>query len=153
MNTRQRVRPAAAAPAHPGATALDLLADYGREQAAMCIDASGAMLRGFEAMRTIQQQAAQQSAARHEAAARKLRDTSAPADLMAIPFELLQGDLQSANRYWQDLAAAALETQTEIMGCACHLVDAQDALEAVANVSKLESVLVPLPSLLRPPAA
>jgi hypothetical protein len=141
MSTQpRRGRAAAAVPIPVGATPMDLFADFGREQMAMAMDASGAMFRGFESMRAIQQQAAQQAAARHEAAARKMRETAAPAELMAIPFGLLQSDLQSATRYWQDLAAAALETQTEMMGCASHLVDADSALQSVSAVEALEAI-------------
>ena len=131
---------AAAAPARPGATGFDFLADFGREQLAMMMDASCAMFRGFEAMRAVQQETARQSSARHEAAARQLRKTSAPADLMTIPFGLLQDDLQTAARYWQELAAAALEAQTEAMGCAGHLLNTDTALESASAVEALDAI-------------
>ena len=66
--------------------------------------------------------------------------TSAPADLMTIPFGLLQDDLQSATRYWQELAAAALETQTEMMGCAGHLLNTDTALETASAVEALDAI-------------
>ena len=60
MSSKPRLRGApAAAPARPGASGFDFLADFGREQLAMMMDASCAMFRGFEAMRAVQQQAAQ----------------------------------------------------------------------------------------------
>jgi hypothetical protein len=133
-------RRAVAAPARGGVSGFDFLADFGREQLALVMDASCAMFRGFEAMRTIQQQAAHQASARHEAAAHKLRAPCAPADLMAIPFGLLQDDLQNATRYWQELAATALETQTEMMGCTSHLFNADTALEAASAVEALDAI-------------
>jgi hypothetical protein len=135
-----RVRQPVAAAAQGKVSGFDFVADFGREQLAMMMDASAAMFRGFEAMRGIQQQAAQQASARHETAADRMRATGAPNDLMTIPFGLLQEDLQSATRYWQELAAAALETQTEIMGCAGHLMNTDAALETASAVEALQAL-------------
>jgi hypothetical protein len=112
------------------------MSDFGREQLAVFTDASGAVFRGIDAMRGVQQQAAQEAAARYEDAARRLRESAAPADLVAIPFSLLQEDLQGAMRYWQELAGTVLETQTEIMGCAWHLLDSETALESASVVEE-----------------
>lgn len=141
MNSKARVarRPVAAV-GQGKVSGFDFLADFGREQLAMMMDASAAMFRGFEAMRDIQQQAAQQASARHKTAASRMHATYAPNDLMTIPFGLLQEDLQSATRYWQELAAAALETQTEIMGCASHLMNADAVLESASAIEALEAV-------------
>ena len=119
----------------------------------MMMDASSAMFRGFEAMRGIQQEAAQQTSARHKTAANRLREATTPADLMTIPFGLLQDDLQSAARYWQDLAAAALETQTEIMGYTGHLINTDAALETVSAVEALDAIPGVSQLLPRRPAA
>jgi hypothetical protein len=135
-----RGRRATAAPPAVGATAFDAFGDCGREQMAVAVDASCAMFRGLEAVRAIQQRTAQQAAARHEAAARRLRETAATGDLMSVPLGLLQEDLQSATRYWQELAAAAFETQTEVMGCTLHLFDADAALQSVSAVEALEAI-------------
>lgn len=129
--TRRRRR---SAPARAGARGLEFMSDFGREQLAMFTEVSSALFRGFETMRSVQQEAAQATAARYEDAARRLRESSGPADLMTIPLGLLQEDLQGAIRYWQELAGTALETQTEIMGCAWHLVNSETALESVSAV-------------------
>jgi hypothetical protein len=118
---------------------VDLVADFGREQLALAMDASGALLRNVQAIRTIQQQAAHEASMRHRSAARDLRARCDAVDLFAVPVALLQGELAAATRYWQDLAAAALEAQTEIVGSACaHLFDAQTVLESAAAVDSLE---------------
>lgn len=160
MSTRRRrVRPAAAVTTAAPAGPVEPLADIGREQVAMAMDASCAMFRGFEAMRAIQQQAAQQAAARHADAARKLRESATGAEWLAVPVELWQADLQSAGRYWQDLAGTVLETQTEMLECAWHLFDAEGALQGVSAVEALERVpvlgaLVPAAlALCQPPRA
>lgn len=132
--------PAAAALTPAPVRATEPLAECGREQVAMVMDASCALLRGFEAVRAIQQQAAQQAAGRHAQAAGRLRSATGAAELMAIPFELWQADLQGAARSWQELADAALETQAEVMECAWHLFDAESALQDMSAMEALESI-------------
>lgn len=141
MSTRQRgaVRAAPDAPRGKG-TGFDFLADLGREQLAAVMDASSAMFRGFEAIRAIQQQAAQDASSRHQAAAAQLRQPSNPAGLMAVPFELLQADLQCAARYWQDVAAAVLETQTEVMECAGDLVNTDSVLQSASALEAFDAI-------------
>lgn len=137
--TATAARHAGARSAAPVASApLDFFTDLGRQQMAVAAEASCALLRGFEAMRRIQQQAAQAARARHEAAAGKLHGACTASDLMAMQASLLQTDWQSANRYWQDLVGAALEMQVEMMGCASHLVDSDAALEAASAVEALD---------------
>ncbi len=143
---RPAVREAAPVPFAP----LGMLADLGRQQMCVAAEASGAMLRGFETMRRIQQEAAHEASTRHEALAGKLRDARAPADLLAMQAELLQADWQSANRYWQDLAGTAIEMQAEMMGCASHLLDSETALESASAVEAFGAwpgmkALLPLP--------
>ncbi|HWI81114.1 phasin family protein [Ramlibacter sp.] len=130
---------AARSPSRIGAA--DLPADLGREQVALALEASSALWRGFETMRAVQQRAVHESSQRHQAAARQLGRTANASELMIIPFTLLQQDLQGASRCWQDLAAAALETQTEMIECAlAHAVEADQAIEAVAAVAHLQAV-------------
>jgi len=119
---------------------LDFFTDFSRQQMAVATEASCALLRGFEAMRRIQQEAAHAARARHEAAAGKLHGACTASDLLAMQASLLQADWQSANRYWQDLAGAALEMQVEMMGCASHLVDSESALEAVSAMEALDTL-------------
>jgi len=141
MSSKARVARRPVADAGQGkVSGFDFLADFGREQLAVMMEASAAMFRGFEAMRGIQQQAAQQASARHESAANRMRATCGPHDLMTIPFGLLQENLQSATRYWQEFAAAALETQTEIMGCAGHLINTDAMLETASAVEAFEAI-------------
>jgi hypothetical protein len=143
MNARAiktaQTAPASAASAN-AATPWNFFADFSRQQMSVAADASCAMLRGFEAIRKIQQQAAHTAAQRHEALAQRLHAGCAPADLMAIQSELLAGDFKSATQYWQDLAATAMEMQTEIMGCTSHLVDSEAAIEAVSAMGHLEGL-------------
>ena len=108
-----------------GTTPASFLADLGRQQLAVATDAACALLRGSEAMRAIQHQAAHEASLRHQAAAQKLHGNCAPADLLAIQSDLLSFDLQGATQYWQQITAAALQSQVEMMASATHLLDSE----------------------------
>jgi hypothetical protein len=138
MNRKAPIKPQAAAQAALAPWAA--WSDLGRQQFAMAADGASAMFRGFEAMRKVQEQAAHEAAQRHARAADRLRSPCQPTDLMAIQSDLLGFDVQGASRYWRDLAAAAMEMQTELAGCAGRLVDSSAVLEAA---SALDAVDVP----------
>jgi phasin protein len=116
----------------------NFLTDLGRQQLSVAADASCAMLRGFEAMRRIQQQTAHDASARHEAVAQRLHGACQPADLITIQAGLLRDDLESASQYWQQLTATVLEMQTEMMGCTTHLLDSETALETVSALEAFD---------------
>lgn len=103
----------------------NFLTDLGRQQLAVATETACAMFRGNEAMRKIQQQAAHHASVRHQTAAQKLRGACEPADLLAIESELLRFDLQDAAHYWQQLTAAALQAQIEMMTSASHIFDSE----------------------------
>lgn len=108
-----------------GTTPASFLADLGRQQLAVATDAACAVLRGSEAIRAIQHQAAHEASLRHQAAAQKLHGNCEPADLLAIQSDLLSYDLQGATQYWQQITAAALQSQVEMMASATHLLDSE----------------------------
>lgn len=116
----KKTMPPPAAGAQPS---LNLMADLGRQQMAVATEAACAMFRGFEAMRKVQEQAAHDAAQRHALAAHKLQQPCDAAELLAIQSELMSFDVDGATRYWQQLSAAALEMQTEVMGCCTKLAD------------------------------
>jgi hypothetical protein len=118
--------------------ALNTAADFSRQQAVVAAESASALFRGFEAMRKIQEETAHEASQRHAEAAQKLSGNCQPADLMAVQSELLRFDFDAAGRYWQQLAAAALEMQTEIMGCASHLIDSETVLEGSSAVDAMQ---------------
>lgn len=140
MTATARKRLAAGKAAPTPFTPLGILADLGRQQMCVAAEASSAMLRGFETMRRIQQEAAHDASVRHQAVAAKLHGACAPVDAMAMQAGLLQADWQSANRCWQDLAGTAIEMQVEMMGCASHLLDSETALESVSAVEAFDAL-------------
>jgi hypothetical protein len=113
MSTR---KPHAAANGHSAIPDVATLHDLPRRQLAACNHAACAMFRGFEAIRRIQQGAAHEALAHHTAIARKLNGPCEPADLLALQADLLRFDVRRAAMYWQQLGAAVLEMQRELIG-------------------------------------
>lgn len=137
MNARKS--PAAAKTA-PNALSLDpwaLAADLGRQQMLVTTESAGAMARGFEAMRKVQEQAGQRAMARHAAALGKLQQAKDPMQFLAAQSEMFGLGAQEAAVYWQELAGAALEMQTEMLGCCTHLVDSESMLHASAAMNEV----------------
>lgn len=147
MNTRQqKIQATGTAALQP----WNMFGDFGRRQMAVATEGAGVLFRGFEAMRKIQEQTAHQAGARHEAAAEKLKAGSSPNDVLAIQSDLLRFDVEAATRYWQQLGAAAMEMQTEMLGCATHMADTESLLEAASTLDHLESTIPGLESLFTP---
>ena len=124
-----------AAAAKPAATETnrmpwDWAGPLNRQQMAAASEGASALFRGFEAMRRIQEQAAQAAAERHTVAAGRLRESATPTDLAVLQAEVLREDLASVARYWQDLADATLEMNAEIFNCATQMVDSEDLVAA-----------------------
>jgi hypothetical protein len=148
----RRAPPAAKAP--PAGSASDPISDFGREQAAIAMETSGAVWRGFEAARAIQQRTAQEASARHRTAAHDLRAAATPTELFSIPVALWQADLDAVSRSWQALVGAAFEAQVEILGCACsHLFDSGSAIEAASLVDAVDKLPAAAMWLWRPQGA
>ena len=106
-------------------TPWSFLADISRQQLAVATESTSAMYRGIENFRRIQQETAHQASVRHGDAAEKLFGSCEPSDLLPIQAELLRGDLQSAGQYWQQLMAAAMETQREMVASMGRMLDSE----------------------------
>lgn len=137
-STHAASRPADVASTTP---ALSAAADLSRQQMVVANESASAMFRGFEAMRKIHEQAAHDATARHAAAAEKMRSPRQAAELLQIQSELIRRDVEGAMGYWQELAAAALEMQNEMMGCASHLVDSDTLLESAHALAFMRAPL------------
>ncbi len=124
---KPRTAPAAAATDNGWSTAGDLP----RQQLSAATETACAMFRGFEAMRRIQEQAAHEALEHYARATALIRQTDDPKRLMEIQAELLRFDLDGSARYWQQLGAAAVDMQREMMGCCAQLGD-NDALQRMS---------------------
>ncbi len=130
--TPRKLKPAAA-PLAGWATP----ADSGRQQLAVASESADAMVRGFEAIRKINDGAMQSALARYTAAARKLATPRQPMELVAIPADLMRSEIEGVTSYWQALSAAAMEMQAELLGCSSHLVDSDALLQTASAVDAL----------------
>lgn len=102
-----------------------------RQQLSAATESACAMFRGFEAMRRIQEQAAHDALEHYARATAQIREANDPNRLMEIQAELLRFDLDGSARYWQQLGAAAVDMQREMLGCCAHLID-NDALQRMS---------------------
>lgn len=137
-NANARGAPAAALPE----AAWNAANELPRQQLSLAAESACAMFRGFETMRRIQEKAAHQALEHYARAAEQIRQADEPGRLMEIQADLLRFDLEGATQYWQQLGAAAVDMQREVMGCYAHLVDngalqrvtaAMDGLSGFAN--------------------
>jgi hypothetical protein len=120
---------------------LNAFTDLGRQQMVVMTEGAAAVFRGFEAIRKIQEDFAHKAFARHSTAAEKLRGNCQPADAVALQSDLVRFDAEGAMQYWQQVTAAALEMQTEVLGCATHLLDSEALLESASVVHALEAAV------------
>jgi hypothetical protein len=110
----------------------DWMGEWSRQQMAVASEGASTVYRGFETLRRIQEQAAHAAAERHAAAAQKLRKPESGIDLAFVQGELLRDDVTAAAKYWQDLASAVIEMNSELMSCASKLVDTEDLMAATS---------------------
>lgn len=126
-------------------TPWNLPSEFSRQQLAVATESASAIYRGSEALRKIQQQTAHEASVRHAQAAQKLLAPCQPADLLSIQSELLRADMQSAGHYWQQLAAATMQAQREMMASMSHLLDRESS---GANIkSAMEAFLAAIPTM------
>ncbi|MGH8831055.1 MAG: phasin family protein [Polaromonas sp.] len=122
----------------------NLLADLGRQQLTVANECASALFRGNEAMGKIQQDAAHQASEHLATAVKKLQGPCQAADLLAIQSELLRVNLQGVGQYWQQLAAAAQQTQIEMMTSASHMLDGDgDADGGVKSALEVFQAAIP----------
>lgn len=121
--TAKTPAPAATTPVINPLDAWAWLGDLGRHQLAVAAQGAAAMFRGFEAMRTMQQQTAEHAATQYLAAVRLLGAPFQPAELMAVETEVLEEEAEQVGNSWQQLAAATLQSQVETMTQASRLLN------------------------------
>lgn len=132
--TARSSRSASAGDAATDASAPNnMLTDLPQRQLAMLSQSASVLYRGSQAIREIQQQAAQRASRHHQEAAEKLRDSRDFSEVMAIQTELLRFNLQESAQYWQQLTTAVLKLQSEMISGAGQVLDpgAEPSLDAL----------------------
>jgi phasin protein len=133
--------PSASSPPADPILAWNVAADLTRQQLAVATEGARAMFRGFDVMQKIQEKTAQAASSRHAAVEAQLRGSRHPAELLQLQSELMRFDMENAANYWQQLTAATLEMQTEILGCATHLLDSDALLESASALKAMQSAV------------
>lgn len=127
--------------------------ELGRHQLALAVDGTTALCRGSEALRKIQHDAAHEASVFHEETAQRLFVSCQPAELMAIQAELLRFTMQSAGKYWQQIAANAMQTQVEMIKSVTHVLQREKDTGTKSPMEVLQSVMPPLASSFFPMTA
>ncbi|MDQ3060051.1 MAG: phasin family protein [Pseudomonadota bacterium] len=91
------------------------LTSQARNQLAEVAEATSVMYNATESIQQINQQLTQRAALRHQQIADRLREANSPVELLAIQSTMFTSGLQEAAQYWQDVAAATLKVQSEMM--------------------------------------
>ena len=107
---------------------VNFFTELGRSQMAMMAKSVSALCHGSEAMRGIQQSAAHEASVHHAEIAQKLFQPCVSSDLMAMQAELLRHNLQSAGKYWQQLAAQMMQTQVDMVCSIGEVFDSEKGL-------------------------
>lgn len=100
-------------------------------------ESADVMLRGFEAIRRINERAVQSALGRYAAAAEKMKGQRQPMDLLALPTDLMRSEIEGVTLYWQELGGVAMEMQAELLGYSSHLVDSDALLQATHALDAL----------------
>lgn len=141
MSSRSSRSTAAGDASDAATNAMNLFTDLPRRQMALMSQSASALYRGTEALRKIQQQAAQRASERQEAAAERLREPCDMNEVVAIQTDLLRFNLEAAADYWQQLAKTLFKVQAEMVGSVGHVLEPdeptldhlQRAFEATLN--------------------
>ena len=143
-HTKNRVTSAPSEAPGSGQAFAGLMADLGRHQMALAVEGTGALCRGNEALRKIQQDAAHDASAFHEETAKRLFMPCQPSELLAIQSELLRFGIQGAGRYWLRIASNALQTQVEMIRSARQVMEREKDTGMKSPLEILQSALPPL---------
>lgn len=149
MITKVKNSTAQPAESHPP----NILSELGRHHLALVVDGTTVMCRGSEALRKIQQNAAHEASVFHEETAQRLFVSCQPAELMAIQSELLRFVVQSAGKYWQQVAANAMQTQVEMIKSVTHVLEREKDTGTKSPMEVLQSAMPPLASSFFPMTA
>ncbi|HYF44438.1 MAG TPA: phasin family protein [Ramlibacter sp.] len=115
--------------------ALTLWSELPRRQLALISQSAAAVYRGSRAMRQVQQEAADRALAHQQQVTERLLAPMNPAEFMQLQSELLRFQLQESLQYWQQLTAAAVKAQQDMVAGAAEVMDAgEPSLDVLQRV-------------------
>ena len=122
-------------------------------QLTLAVDGTTVLCCGSEALRKIQHDAAHEASVFHEETAQRLFVYCPPTELVAIQSKLLRFTMQSAGKYWQQIAASAMQTQVEMIKSVTHVLEREKDTGTKSPMQVLQSVMPPLASSFFPMTA
>lgn len=153
MTTRSRESPARQALSGDAQAFPNLFAELGRHQLALVTEGTSALYRGSEDLRKIQQEAAHEASAFHRETAQKLCAPCQPSELMAIQSKLIRFTLESAHKYWQQMAARMMQTQVEMVASVTHVLESEKDMGMKSPLEVLQAAMPPMAQGLFPMTA
>jgi hypothetical protein len=107
-----------------------------RRQLALMSQSAAAVYRGSQAVRQVQQEAAQRALAHQQEITQRLLEPLNPADLLQLQTDLLRFQFQEGVQYWQQLAATAMKTQQDMVRGVAEVMDvgAEPSLDVLQRV-------------------
>jgi hypothetical protein len=115
-NTRTSTSGASASVDVESNAAPAAVAGLARQQMATLAENASAAFRASEVLQQVQLQSAQRVALLHQQAAEKLREVSNPGELLSVQSGLMLSGWQETAQYCQELAAAGMKLQAEMLG-------------------------------------
>ena len=122
------------------------LAEFQRQQIALATECASALFRGIESIRKTQQEAAHQASAHHASTTQKLRSTEQAEDWLALMSAPLCIDMEGAEKYWKQLAAASVQVQTEMMSSLHQIFDNEGNFSANSIQEVIQAAIPPMAS-------
>ena len=153
MSTKTKETSARREVSDNGKSFPNVFAELGRHQLALAVEGTSALCRSSEALRKIQQDAAHEASVFHEETAQKLFSPCQPADLMAIQSELMRFSLQSAGKYWQQIAAQMVQTQVEMMKSVNQVLEGEKDTGLKSPLEIFQAAMPPMANGLFPMSA
>lgn len=97
-------------------SSADATAEHTRESLAQVAQSASTLLQGAQAFQQVQLQMLQRVALAQQQAAEKLRSATTPAEMLAVQGQLMLQGWQEAMQYSQELMAALMKVQGEMLG-------------------------------------
>lgn len=123
----------------PNSIAWNQIADLQRQQLAWLTECASAMFRGVGSIRKTQLEAAHQASTHHASTAHQLRMAQPPSEWLELLSAPMNVDMESCEKYWSQLAAASMQTQTEIINSIYQLFDNEKLPEGL-SVSSMQKI-------------
>lgn len=146
MNTKTRESSAKRELAGNEQSALNMLADLGRHQLALAVESAGALYRSSEDLRKIQHETAREASAFHQDTVQRLFKPCQPDELLAIQTEFMRFSMESASKYWQQIAEKTIQAQVEMMRSVSHVMEREKDLGLRSPLEIFQAAIPPLAS-------